>query len=127
LSVFDSNLNLPRHRWYSLKEGFSEELVRIAVDDVAKGRGCVRILDPFVGSGTSVVAAGRIDSWATGIEVNPFLRYAAAAKCAPPLVTRGPARRLVERLMLAFDHERRSELEGLLDLHREAGRGQVAF
>ena len=33
LTNFDLNVALPRHRWYSFKEGFSEALVRHAVAD----------------------------------------------------------------------------------------------
>src|SRR5687767_10717288 len=81
LSAFDSNLSLPRHRWYEFKEGFSEQLVSEAINHVAVDPKKVRILDPFVGSGTSLVTAGRLGLQAVGIEVNPFLSFAARAKC----------------------------------------------
>ena len=83
LSIFAENLSLPRHRWYDFKEGFSERFVRQALDQVASRRRRVRVLDPFVGSGTTMVTAGRAGAAATGIELNPFLAFAASAKCIP--------------------------------------------
>jgi DNA modification methylase len=79
-SVPDDNAALPRHRWYQFKEGFSEGLIKEAFKDLG---GAGELLDPFVGSGTSVVSAGRLGRHATGIEVNPFLAFTARAKCTP--------------------------------------------
>src|SRR5437016_3038409 len=82
LSNFETNRELSRHRWFEFKEGFSAELVRLAVADFGV-RSRPAILDTFVGSGTSLVEAGRLGLAATGIEVNPFLAFAARAKIAP--------------------------------------------
>lgn len=111
LSTSSSNTSLPRHRWFDFKEGFSEELVRRAIDSFPRRR-AIHILDPFAGSGTSVVAAGRSGVAATAIEVNPFLRYAAAAKCTPPIVRAHPLQQLAYRMIEACDHELPSPLEG---------------
>jgi SAM-dependent methyltransferase len=81
LSSFVLNRLLPRHRWFEFKEGFSAELVRIAISEANSKR--PRILDPFSGSGTTVVEAARQGCSATGIEVNPFLVDVARAKCHP--------------------------------------------
>ena len=83
LSKVDSNRELPRHRWYALKEGFSEALVAEAVARANPRSDRLRILDPFAGSGTTLVAAGRLGHDATGIEVNPFLAFASRIKCTP--------------------------------------------
>lgn len=81
LSTSGANQALPRHRWYSLKEGFSEALVREAISSCRSGGHQLRILDPFCGSGTALVTAGGMGLSATGIEVNPFLAFASRAKC----------------------------------------------
>lgn len=81
LSVFTANLSLPRHRWYEFKEGFSEQLVLKAIEDASAEKRRLRILDPFAGSGTTLVTAGRTGHEATGIEVNPFLAFVSRAKC----------------------------------------------
>lgn len=84
LSVFNHNLSLPRHRWYTFKEGFSETLVKTAIKTINKGSNKkIKIIDPFSGSATSLVSAGRFGHQATGIEVNPFLAFAGSAKCSP--------------------------------------------
>jgi hypothetical protein len=93
LSTFDLNVGLPRHRWYTLKEGFSEALVRHAVSANPQKRRPVELLDPFAGSGTTLVSAGRLGHRATGIEVNPFLAFAAKAKSS---TVRGKETRLRE-------------------------------
>lgn len=81
LSVFDDNLSLPRHRWYEFKEGFSSNLVLEAIREAQPRPRKLKILDPFAGSGTTLVAAGQMNHYAFGIEVNPFLAFASRAKC----------------------------------------------
>ncbi|MDL2256954.1 site-specific DNA-methyltransferase [Bacteroidales bacterium OttesenSCG-928-I14] len=71
--------NLPRHRWYYYKEGFSPNLVEKAIeyadiktDDI--------ILDPFNGSGTTTLTASLNGYKSIGIEVNPFTSFLSSAK-----------------------------------------------
>lgn len=112
LSVFDRNLSLPRHRWYVFKEGFSEELVNEAIKDAYGDSRKLHILDPFAGSGTTVVTAGRTGHNATSVEVNPFLAFASRAKCAPGGWDRSVFRLELERLLDSSQHETPSPLEG---------------
>ncbi len=115
LSVFDHNLSLPRHRWYEFKEGFSERLVRSAVSDVSsrsRRRKKLHILDPFAGSGTTLVTAGRMNLEATGVEVNPFLAFAARAKCASGSWERKDYEAEMKRILSDSQHEVVSSLEG---------------
>ena len=107
-----SNADLPRHRWFDFKEGFSERLVREAVGDVTGERRRVRILDPFAGSGTTLVAAGRMGLECEGIEVNPFLASAAKAKCVADGWSKADFFQTVDRLLKATPAEIPSALEG---------------
>jgi hypothetical protein len=113
LSVFDHNLALPRHRWYDFKEGFSENLVLEAVRKQGRRQPTFRVLDPFVGSGTTLVTAGRHGLCATGIEVNPFLAFASKAKCTPNGWLRGSFQKRLSRVMRHSRCDKTSHLEGL--------------
>jgi hypothetical protein len=69
----------PRHRWYFLKEAFSPEIVSHAI----AASGCVSgdvVFDPFSGSGTTPLEAKMHSLRASGVEVNPFLRFVAQTK-----------------------------------------------
>jgi DNA modification methylase len=72
---------LPRHRWYFMKEGFSPRLVEQALvtDDVRKNE---ILLDPFSGSGTASVTAALNGLKTRSYEINPFLRFLSHAKLA---------------------------------------------
>ncbi|HEU0037127.1 MAG TPA: hypothetical protein VFQ53_41240 [Kofleriaceae bacterium] len=76
---FEPNFDLPRHRWYPFKEGFSASLVASFLLDYGGGRPGT-ILDPFAGSGTSIVEAAAWGWRAVGVEVNPFTRFLASVK-----------------------------------------------
>lgn len=123
LSVFDQNLDLPRHRWYEFKEGFSENLICQAVDEVSSGlsKKELRLLDPFLGSGTSLVSSGRLGLNATGIEVNPFLAFAAKAKCATGRWSRPSFQKVLEEVLLKSTHETPSPLEGVSTFTEKEG------
>jgi hypothetical protein len=52
----NGNNDAPVHRWFHMKEAFSKDLLRRVVKDLALAdRSKLRVLDPFVGSGTSAV------------------------------------------------------------------------
>ena len=70
---------LPRHRWYFIKEGFSPTLVQEAIRSDGARKGDI-LLDPFSGSGTVPLAAVAGGLKAQSFEVNPFLRFLSSAK-----------------------------------------------
>jgi len=70
---------MPRHRWYFVKEAFSPGLVEEAMSAADCESGDV-VLDPFCGSGTSLLAATGQGAEAVGCEVNPFLAFVSRTK-----------------------------------------------
>ncbi|GAB3815079.1 hypothetical protein [Kribbella italica] len=89
LVVPQGNLDEPFHRWFHLKEAYSSQLLsRLLKDAGASTDSTVSVLDPFVGSGTTVLSAISlanqfdVEVTATGIERNPLIYTIAAAKTA---------------------------------------------
>lgn len=70
LVSFQSNKQEPKYRWYKFKEGFSSSLVKYFLKkyDVKTGS----LLDPFVGSGTSLFVGLENGLNVTGIELLPI-------------------------------------------------------
>lgn len=76
--TFVDNLKLPVHRWYRYSAGFSAEWVCELIR--SKNRENLRVLDPFVGSGTTLLAAESQGVPALGFETHPFVYRVARAK-----------------------------------------------
>ena len=74
--TFADNLKLPVHRWFRYSAGFSADWV----EDVIHRRAAKRVLDPFCGSGTSLVAAAKAGAYSVGIEAHPFVSRIAKVK-----------------------------------------------
>ena len=78
LVSYQGNKNAPGLRWLKYKEGFSAGLVKGLLEQTpAKS-----VLDPFSGSGTSVLTAGSMGIPGTGIEIMPIGNLAARAIAA---------------------------------------------
>lgn len=75
-STFQENTRLPIHRWFRFSAGFSARWA----EDVIRGARAARVLDPFAGSGTTILAAEDAGADAIGIEAHPFLYRIASAK-----------------------------------------------
>lgn len=76
---FADNMSLPIHRWFRYSAGFSAAWAEAVILCESRGRE-VRVLDPFAGSGTTLVAAEQcgVESW--GIDPHPFVARIAQAK-----------------------------------------------
>ncbi len=73
------NRGLCAHDWYLMPEAYSEPLVVDAIERLGITPG-ETILDPFSGTGTTVLAAVLRGINGIGLEVNPFLCFAARVK-----------------------------------------------
>jgi hypothetical protein len=118
--TFRSNETLPVHRWWPYVQGYSAEFVR-GVLDAAELRPRARVLDPFAGSGTTLVEARRSGAHAVGTELLAPAALAARVKThfeLPPAelarAARGVARNARRRPAgaLPFLRETRRQFDG---------------
>lgn len=77
-SNFLNNMRLPVHRWFRYSAGFSAEWVKWLL--AARKDRELRVLDPFVGSGTTCLACDEMGVPSHGIEAHPFVFRVAQAK-----------------------------------------------
>ncbi|MFM2062695.1 MAG: hypothetical protein RLZZ507_2365 [Cyanobacteriota bacterium] len=78
-STFIDNMKLPVHRWFRFSAGFSAQWVENIITQ-AKEQGEVTVLDPFAGSGTTLIASEKLGVECLGIEAHPFVVRIARAK-----------------------------------------------
>ncbi len=78
-SNYEDTIDLPRHRWYYYKEGFSPNLVEKAIEQTGVGKDEL-IIDPFNGSGTTTLTSALKGYKSVGIEVNPFTSFLSYTK-----------------------------------------------
>ncbi len=138
--TFTPNLKLPVHRWFRYSAGFSAGWVEAELQR-ARPR---RVLDPFAGSATTLVACQRAGLPSEGWEAHPlvvrigrakldwvgdpvpFERVAARLAEAPPAGTTTGAPDLLRRMYtadsLAALMGMRAAADELLDLESAAGR-----
>ncbi|MBM4033846.1 MAG: site-specific DNA-methyltransferase [Planctomycetes bacterium] len=67
------------HRWYDYTQGFEADLAARKLREHATGEETV-VLDPFCGSGTTLVAAQFLGFQATGVDANPLMCLVSEAK-----------------------------------------------
>lgn len=74
--TFVDNLKLPVHRWFRYPAGFSAQWV----ESVIKRFNSTSIVDPFVGSGTTLIASDAMGVKSVGFESHIFVKRIAEAK-----------------------------------------------
>lgn len=81
-STFIDNMKLPIHRWYRYTAGFSAEWAKSEITSYQNrvGRKEVVVLDPFAGSGTTLLAADECSVRSYGYETQSFVQRVAQAK-----------------------------------------------
>lgn len=78
LATFSDNRDRPIHRWYPFVEGYSADLLQLALRSTSRER--PQIHDPFAGSGTTCLAAAQLGLNSSYCEINPFLAWLADLK-----------------------------------------------
>ncbi|HVA80591.1 MAG TPA: DNA methyltransferase [Candidatus Binataceae bacterium] len=78
---FVGNMSRPVHRWFRYSAGFPAEWVQQVIEDSVQ-QGDVRVLDPFAGCATTLLAAEGAGVQSFGVEAHPFVYRIARAKLA---------------------------------------------
>lgn len=76
---FVNNMSLPLHRWFRFPAGFSAEWVKQVIN-TEKTKQDFRVFDPFLGSGTTVIASEETNVNGIGIDSHPLLCKIARTK-----------------------------------------------
>lgn len=77
-TTFASNINLPVHRWWRYSAGYSAQWAETVIRAELADGGTV--FDPFVGSGTTLIAAQAAGRESVGVESHPFVASVAHSK-----------------------------------------------
>lgn len=67
----------PIHRWFRYREGYSTKLLETLLKDIPKGK---LVVDPFCGSGTTLLVAGQQKYPSIGLDVNPLSVFVTKTK-----------------------------------------------
>jgi hypothetical protein len=76
---FVDNMSQPVHRWFRYSAGFSADWVRDVLADCGNDM-AIRVLDPFAGSATTLLAAQSSQVASLGLDSHPFVARIAKAK-----------------------------------------------
>ena len=77
--TFQASKEKPIHRWFYYKEGYSPEIVDYALEQ-EKTKGV--LLDPFCGTGTSLLSAKENNLDSRGIDASELAVFVSKVKCA---------------------------------------------
>lgn len=77
--TFKDSLSAPIHRWFTYPAGYSHKLVEAKCSQFSLGSGSL-IADPFVGTGTTSLAAKSLGIDSVGVEAHPFVHWVAQTK-----------------------------------------------
>ena len=76
---FRDSLRAPIHRWFTYPAGYSHKLVATKIGEFGLGEGDW-IADPFLGTGTTSLAAKEAGINSLGVEAHPFVFWVAQTK-----------------------------------------------
>ena len=76
---FRDSLRAPIHRWFTYPAGYSHKFVEAKINEFGLTRGST-LADPFLGTGTTSVAAKMMGVNSVGIEAHSFVHWVAKTK-----------------------------------------------
>ena len=79
LVTFIPNKKEPIHNWYHFKEGFSKEFVELVLKKFDLKKNSI-VLEPFCGSGTTVLTCKQGGYRSVGFDVSPFFVFVSKVK-----------------------------------------------
>ena len=74
------NKNVPIHRWFPYKEGFSYKLVEMLLREFRVDSARHRVFDPFAGCGTTLLTAQQMGFGVWGIDILPIAVFVSRVK-----------------------------------------------
>ena len=78
-TTFRQNLQKPIHQWYSYVEGFSWGFIQKVFEECNVKSNSI-ILDPFSGSGSTLVESSLAGIKSYGYDINPFMTFVSKTK-----------------------------------------------
>lgn len=125
---FDTSAQLPRHRWYYFKEGFSASLVEEAIVSAQENtKKNLRIFEPFSGSGTTPLVSSLLGHSCTAVEVNPFLAFVSSVKTFAGIWERKLFLAQLENIITFSGSEKISQLENFSTFSEKEGLNKWLF
>ena len=76
---FKDSLRAPVHRWFTYPAGYSYKLVEAKISEYGLGTGAT-VADPFLGTGTTSLAARMLGVHSIGVEAHSFIHWVAKTK-----------------------------------------------
>lgn len=76
---FSTSAKAAYHQWLPYREGYSEQLIRFIIDEEQIPQNMC-VVDPFCGSGTTLIAASGLGYANLGIDINPMSVFLSKAK-----------------------------------------------
>ena len=115
LVTFQKNKNIPIHNWYSFTQGFSDGLIENLISRMGVKPDDI-VLDPFSGSGTTLLSCATRGVGAVGVEISPFLAWVTDAKLSA-LKIKDPEKliKLTDKIDLQKNKQRSPELSLVFD------------
>ena len=77
---FKDSRRSPVHRWFAYPAGYSHRLVEAKIQQYGLDSESL-LVDPFLGSGTTTLAASCVGVNSVGVEAHPFVSWVAKTKC----------------------------------------------
>lgn len=78
-TTFKQNRQKPIHQWYSYVEGFSWDFVQKTFED-CHIKSSSTVLDPFSGSGSTLIESSLAGIQSYGYDINPFMTFTSKTK-----------------------------------------------